>query len=149
MIRLMEIADLDDVVKMESDLFTLPWGKEDFYRELTQNEFAHYYVIEENDQIVGYCGFWTLYEQSQITTIGVSKDYQGKGYSKGLLEKIIEISIECGCETCSLEVRISNHVAQELYKKYEFITVNTRKSYYADNNEDAYLMIKAIGGLND
>lgn len=147
MIRLMDIGDTDEVERIESDLFTSPWKKNDFLRELTQNEFAHYYVIEDENRVIGYCGFWTLYEQSQITTIGVAKEYQGKGYSKILLDKIIEVSIENGCETCSLEVRVSNYVAQELYKKYEFITVNTRKSYYADNNEDAYLMIKAIGGL--
>ncbi|NJL56729.1 hypothetical protein HC928_17405 [bacterium] len=39
-----------------------------------------------------------------------------------------------------LEVRVSNTIAQNLYRKYEFRVVDTKRGYYHDNNEDAYDM---------
>ncbi|MEG0077137.1 ribosomal protein S18-alanine N-acetyltransferase [Anaerorhabdus sp.] len=149
MIRAMIQSDLERVTELEKELFSLPWGFEDFKHELEDNEFAHYYVLLENECIVGYCGFWTLYEQAQITTIGVTKEAQGKGYASQLMELIEEISSKLGCETCSLEVRVSNIPAQKLYEKYGYITINIRKSYYSDNHEDAFLMMKAIGGFDE
>ncbi|SJZ93589.1 ribosomal protein S18-alanine N-acetyltransferase [Anaerorhabdus furcosa] len=149
MIREMTHTDLNRVSELEKELFTLPWGIEDFKHELENNEFAHYYVLLEEDEIVGYCGFWTLYEQAQITTIGVTKSAQGKGYASQLMQVIEDCSCKEGCETLSLEVRVSNTPAQKLYEKFGYITINTRKSYYSDNHEDAFLMMKAIGGSNE
>jgi ribosomal-protein-alanine N-acetyltransferase len=48
--------------------------------------------------------------------------------------------MELGAERATLEVRVSNRVAQELYSKYGFEIVSRRKGYYSDNNEDAYIM---------
>lgn len=146
MIRCMDLGDLERVEQLEAELFSLPWKKDDFKRELLENEFAHYFVIEEDNEVVGYCGVWNLYEQAQITTIGVTRNSQGKGYATELMRKIEEVSVENGCETCSLEVRVSNIAAQNLYKKIGYTTINVRKGYYSDNHEDAFLMMKAIGG---
>jgi ribosomal-protein-alanine N-acetyltransferase len=40
----------------------------------------------------------------------------------------------------TLEVRVSNTVAQNLYRKYGMHIAGTRKRYYSDNGEDAYIM---------
>lgn len=138
--------DLKRVEQLEAELFSSPWSKEDFEHELNNNDCAHYFVVEMDGMIVGYCGVWNLYEQAQITTIGVTKDYQGRGIASMLMQKIEEISCANGCETCSLEVRVSNIAAQKLYEKFGYFVINTRKSYYSDNHEDAFLMMKAIGG---
>ena len=45
------------------------------------------------------------------------------------------------CENITLEVRVSNKVAINLYKSCGFNVVATRKRYY-ENGEDAYLMLK-------
>jgi ribosomal-protein-alanine N-acetyltransferase len=42
----------------------------------------------------------------------------------------------------TLEVRKSNIIAQNLYKKYGFIEKGIRRFYYADNKEDAIIMWK-------
>ncbi len=143
------MADLDQLIQLEETLFKVPWKKVDYQRELEENKFAHYYVVEENEELVAYCGFWCLYDQAQITTIGTKRDYQGQGFASQLLKKVEEISKEEGCEICSLEVRRSNEKAQNLYKKFGYSQVAIRKSYYSDNHEDAFLMMKAIGGNNE
>ncbi|MCL4507345.1 MAG: ribosomal-protein-alanine N-acetyltransferase, partial [Chloroflexi bacterium] len=40
----------------------------------------------------------------------------------------------------TLEVRVSNTVAQNLYRKYGFSEIGRRKRYYRDNDEDALIM---------
>jgi ribosomal-protein-alanine N-acetyltransferase len=40
----------------------------------------------------------------------------------------------------TLEVRVSNQVAQNLYRKYGFREAGVRKRYYSDNHEDALIM---------
>lgn len=146
-LRRMELIDLEIISNLEIDLFTSPWKKQDFEYEISKNEFAHYYIVEVDDDIVGYFGLWCLFDQAQITTIGTKKEYQKQGVGSFMMEQLIRIAIDNECEFITLEVRVSNQVAQNLYMKHGFETINIRKDYYKDNHEDAYLMIKPIGGL--
>ena len=52
----------------------------------------------------------------------------------------LELAIAQDCSACTLEVRVSNTVAQNLYVKWGFETKGVRKGYYLDNHEDAYIM---------
>ena len=143
-IRKMKEEDLSMIEEMEQILFSSPWRLEDFLYEINENAFSHNYVVEDNNEIVGYVGLWIMYEQSQITTIGVHPKHQRKGIGQMMMEKMIEESLNNHCVTMSLEVRVSNDKAIALYKKYGFETVALRKNYYEDNHEDAYLMIKQM-----
>jgi ribosomal-protein-alanine N-acetyltransferase len=147
--REMREDDLEQILILEKELFTSCWKEEDYLYELNENPYSTLIVIEEKDEIIAYGGVWCLFDQGQITTIGVAKKYQGQGYSKILMDELIKIAVENHCETISLEVRISNFKAISLYQNYGFININTRKNYYADNNEDAFLMMKGIGGIVD
>ena len=87
---------------------------------------------------------WLLGDQTQITTLGIKKAYQGNGYAKKLMDKCEEITKMMGYANINLEVRISNQRAIRLYEKCGFKIVAIRKNYYQDNHEDAYLMIKEM-----
>ncbi|MFV0479608.1 MAG: ribosomal protein S18-alanine N-acetyltransferase [Anaerorhabdus sp.] len=142
----MTMKDIAEIVILEKELFSLPWRAEDFERELQKNQFAHYFVAIKEGEIVGYGGVWNLYEQAQITTIGVTRRHQRLGIATQLLETMERESIKNECETCALEVRVSNLSAQALYDKFGYIKINVRKGYYSDNHEDAFLMMKTLGG---
>lgn len=144
-IREMTYSDLDQIAQLEQQLFKEPWSKEDFKKELDENEFANYMVVEIDGEIAGYFGLWILFDQAQITTIGTSKKYQRQHIASMMMETIEKMCIENECEFLSLEVRISNLPAQNLYKKFGLEIVSVRKNYYSDH-EDAYLMVKAVGG---
>lgn len=146
LIRPMEITDLERVVALEEELFTSAWSESDFLYEILHNDFSFNYVLEDNGYIVGYIGVWIMYEQSQITTIGVDPKYQRQGLGKSMMNTVIDIVSQQGCETISLEVRISNQKAIALYENLGFQTVSIRKDYYQDNHEDAYLMLKKLEG---
>lgn len=90
--------------------------------------------------IVGFAGLWLMGEQAHVTTIGVAPAYRGRRLGELLFLTMINTALEMNARWLTLEVRVSNRVAQNLYKKYSLQTAGTRKHYYSDNGEDAYLM---------
>lgn len=90
--------------------------------------------------IVGYAGFWHVYDEAHITTIGVEPSLRGQSLGELLLVTLIEEALGRGAGYLSLEVRVSNAVAIRLYEKYEFQVKGIRPRYYVDDGEDAYVM---------
>lgn len=90
--------------------------------------------------VVGYCGFWMAADEAHISTIAVHPNSRQRGIGQLLLVAAIERAAELGANIVSLEVRVSNMVAQNLYRKYGFQVVGRRRRYYSDNREDALIM---------
>lgn len=89
---------------------------------------------------IGFAGLWLMVDDSHVTTIAVHPDYRGKGIGELMLSSLIGISYEIGARMVTLEVRVSNSVAQNLYRKYGFKEAGVRRRYYSDNHEDALIM---------
>ncbi|MDA7028589.1 ribosomal protein S18-alanine N-acetyltransferase [Bacillus sp. CLL-7-23] len=139
-IRDMSTKDLDQVIEIEQHSFPTPWKKESFYHELHHNIYAHYLVIEIEEQVIGYCGIWIVMDDAQITNIAITPAYRGRSYGEALLMAAMNRCRIEKAEQLSLEVRVSNHIAQSLYRKLGFQPGGIRKNYYSDNGEDALLM---------
>ena len=92
------------------------------------------------DLIVGFVGLWYMVDEAHIVSIGVRSEYRGLGLGELLLISAIEQAIETESRVVTLEVRVSNYVAQNLYKKYSFTERGVRRGYYSDNREDALIM---------
>jgi ribosomal-protein-alanine N-acetyltransferase len=90
--------------------------------------------------IVGFAGLWLMVDEAHVTTIASHPDYRGRGVGELLLSSLIDVSYEIGARVVTLEVRVSNFVAQNLYRKYGFREAGVRKRYYSDNHEDALIM---------
>lgn len=138
--RSMETKDIDEIVHIENECFTTPWSRESFINELTQNKVATYTVLEDDDGVFGYCGVWIIVDEAHITNIALLPKYRGKKLGEALLKKVMDISREKGAKTMTLEVRVTNEIAQSLYRKLGFLNGGIRKNYYADNGEDALVM---------
>ena len=65
---------------------------------------------------------------------------RGNGIGELLLIGSLRAAVEYGSKVMTLEVRVSNFIAQRLYEKYDFKSVVNRKAYYSDNREDAVIM---------
>ncbi len=142
MIRKANEKDLVSVLKLEKELFLEDaWTEQMFIDEMNQNPYAYLYVYEIDGEIVGYFDLLIAYENAEIANIGVSKQYQHRGIGTQMMEFIDQLVIKSDCENFTLEVRMSNENAIQLYKKFGFNIVSSRKNYYADG-EDAYLMYK-------
>ncbi|MEC1158571.1 ribosomal protein S18-alanine N-acetyltransferase [Cytobacillus horneckiae] len=138
--RLMKEQDIDDVLKVEHESFSVPWSREAFYNEITKNQFAAYIVIEENGQVIGYSGTWVVTDEAHVTNVAILPQYRGRKLGEAMMKKLMEIASELGAKTMTLEVRLSNEVARKLYRKLGFQDGGIRKNYYTDNQEDALIM---------
>jgi len=138
--RFMTLQDLDRIIEIEQLSFTLPWSRSSFYQELTNNPYARYIVMEYDGQVIGYCGMWLVMDEAHITNIAVLPQFRGKKLGEALMRQAMVLAREEGAQTMTLEVRVSNTVAQSLYRKLGFLNGGIRKRYYSDNQEDALVM---------
>lgn len=139
------IEDIDAILPLENELYHKPWLKKDYEYELKDNPFAIYLkmIDKDSNEIMGYIGFWIKFEQAEITKVSIAKKYQGYKLSKLLMADAERRMRLAECENSTLEVRVSNTVAINLYKSFGYEIVTTRKRYY-ENGEDAYLMLKEL-----
>ena len=142
---IIDYMTLDDFEKIKENLITdfdEFWTPGILLSEL-KNENTKYIVLKENDKIIGFAGIWITPDDIELNNIVIRKDKRGKGYSKLLLEKLIEISKGLDREIFTLEVSEQNEVAISLYSKFGFEKVGLRKKYY-DGKFDALLMTKKL-----
>ncbi len=90
--------------------------------------------------IVGFAGLWLMVDEAHVTTIAVHPDHRHRGVGELMLAALIEHAYDIGARVVTLEVRVSNAVAQGLYRKYGFREAGIRRRYYSDNDEDALIM---------
>jgi [ribosomal protein S18]-alanine N-acetyltransferase len=137
----MRVADLSTVMAIENQVFPAPWPPDAYVDELTRNELSHCYVLATAaGALIGYGCFWLLVDEAHISTLAVATDWRRRGLGELLVIHLIEEAIRLDAAIITLEVRVSNHVAQSLYAKYGLTVVGRRKRYYADNREDALIM---------
>lgn len=92
------------------------------------------------EYITGFSGIWILVDEAHITNIAVREEYQGRGLGEHLLIATFDMAAGLHASLLTLEVRVSNTIAQGLYAKYGFAEKGLRKGYYLDNREDALIM---------
>ncbi len=121
-----------------------PWELNAFLAEL-ENKISVYFVAidEETDLVVGYAGVWMMYDCANITNIAVHPEFRRTGLGSKMIELLIDISKEQKMDNITLEVRVSNVPAIELYKKHGFFEAGLRKRYY-QGKEDALIMTKEL-----
>ena len=139
--RRMTVDDVQAVHKIELASFPVPWTLDSFYYEMTENQYAHYLVAEdETGEIIGFCGIWLVIDAAQITNVAVVQSVRGQGIGETLMREAMRVAKEAKMDVMSLEVRVTNTVAQNLYRKLGFQDGGLRKGYYTDNQEDALVM---------
>lgn len=139
--RKMTPEDVEAVHAIEQATFPTPWTLESFHYEMRENQYA-YYILAEDDfgEIVGFCGMWLVIDSAQITNVAVVTKVRGQGIGEGLMQEAMKVAKLHNIDIMSLEVRISNEIAQNLYRKLGFKDGGIRKKYYQDNQEDALVM---------
>ena len=107
--------------------------------------FGHLYTsfgVIENDTLCGFAILHQIFEDATLMDICVAPAFQGKGFGKALLNRVIAAAAEKGAEVLLLEVRQSGTAARALYAVLGFETTGVRKGYYKTDtgSEDAILM---------
>ncbi len=140
-IRPMKWDDLDQVMEIEKVSFTYPWQRSGFTLELAYNTLACYLVAlqkGEDKKVLGYGGIWFMGERTHVTTLAVHPSWRGHKVGSAILYNLILRAYFRGSTRMSLEVRVSNFPAQNMYKKFGFNVNKVKPGYY--QNEDALMM---------
>lgn len=140
----MEKEHIDRIHEIEKACFSIPWSKESFKTELEENSLAYYNVALDNKDIAGYAGMWVIVDEGHITNIAVDPKFRLKGIGNLLIDSLIQEAKSRKLTALTLEVRQSNIIAQNLYRKFGFESGGIRKRYYQDTGEDAIIMWKNI-----
>ena len=131
---------LRSVVKIEGQVYPRPWTHSLFVSELALRSTRAYYVAKVGRDIVGYAGLMMSLSDGHVTTIAVDPAWHRHHIGTRLLLALAREATEREATALTLEVRLSNKGAQELYKRFGFTAVGVRKGYYADTGEDALVM---------
>lgn len=137
--RRMRPEDVPTVMVIERECFTVPWRESAYMTELA-NRSAYYIVACVDSEIVGYGGEWVIMDEAHITTLGVAKQWRGHKIGERVLVALLDEARSKQARRATLEVRESNSVAQNLYRKYGFQPAAIRRGYYTDNHENAVVM---------
>ena len=136
----MTLDDIPAVHHIERSSFPVPWPEYAFRQEIETNRLAHYLVVRAGDEIVGYAGMWMMVDEAHITTFAVLPDWRRRGIGARLMLAMMDLADDLGASVATLEVRLSNDPARQLYQRFGFRPVGIRPRYYSDNGEDALIM---------
>ncbi len=131
-----EKADFSAVAALEREIFTQPWSEESL-RSFYEKEGNRLLCACENGRVIGYCGYYSTGEEANVTNLAVAEAYRGKGIGHLLLSYAIREAARNGQKAMTLEVRVSNMAARNLYESLDFQMEGCRKQFYADPVEDA------------
>jgi len=136
----MRPGDLDEVLAIERDSFTMPWSRGAFLYEIEQNRVARCLVVREDGVIVGYMCVWEIADEVHVTNIAIHPAYRRRGIARNLLHGLVANARARELRMIVLEVRPSNHQAIALYESFNFRVTGRRRGYYYDTGEDALVM---------
>lgn len=169
-VRPMTVDDIDKVVVLDRLAFPNPWPSYTYRHEILSNQTSTMLVLEAANAepradepggwllnrfigrrlpdtssypLVGYSGFWKIADEAHISTIAVHPDWRGHKLGELLIWTMFHLAMQQDARMMTLEVRVSNDVALNLYHKYGFEITGKRRNYYRDNLEDAHVMTAA------
>ncbi len=131
---------LRSVLRIESQVYPRPWTLSLFLGELGLRGSRYYVVARADGLVVGYAGLMLSLDEAHVTTIAVDPGWQRHGIGSRLLLNLTRAALARGARHMTLEVRVSNQAAQEMYRRFGFETEGVRKNYYAESREDALIM---------
>lgn len=136
-------TDLQQVLKIEHNSQVIPWNRQSFEESLSKEHYCR--VFEENKIMLAFHVVCPVLDELHILTLAVKPEYQGSGIGHALMHDIIDFSEIKKLKKIFLEVRASNLIAQNLYRKWQFKQIAIRKNYYRTSStqrEDALVFVR-------
>ncbi len=131
-------TDISDIFFIEKECFSTPWSENAIKESLEHGTL--FFKAQVMGKTVGYMGISVVLDEGYITNIAILPEYRGRGIAKKIM-----LYAEDGLQDLkfiSLEVRVSNTKAINLYEKLGFKQVGLRKRFYENPTEDALIYTK-------
>ena len=142
-LRRLQIRDLAAIETIERRSYPTPWSRSMFASELAKSSSLCLGAFEgENEELVGYLIISRYVDAWHVMNVAVSPEHRRRGIATMLLDRLFELTAGDGRRGYTLEVRVSNKHAIDLYERLGFKGRGIRRGYYTDNREDALIMWK-------
>ena len=139
--RRLELRDLTAIEKIERASYKTPWSRSMFAGELAKPSSVSLGAFDpETGELLGYLIISRYVDAWHVMNLAVAPKHRRKRIAAGLLERLFEVTSGEGRRGYTLEVRVSNEGAIELYERLGFEPRGIRRGYYTDNREDALIM---------
>jgi len=145
--RRMAPADLARVVEIEKDGFRHPWSAQLLERELSHAWSTVLLAVEDlprGEAVVGFVVFWLVHDELHVLNLATAREARRRGVGRALMEAATASGRARGATLATLEVRRSNVAALELYRGLGYRQAGIRANYYADEGEDAIVMVRDL-----
>ena len=139
-------ADVDVVVQIEAEGFLHPWSRELVERELDHAWSVMLLAEDPGGVVTGYVVFWVVHDEVHILNVATALAARRRGIGRALMDAAEDEGRRRGARLSTLEVRRSNAAAIALYLTMGYRQVGIRPNYYAEEREDALVMVKPLGG---
>lgn len=143
LIRKATLEDIKQIDNIESSLEHRILSYDTLSSTLNNTNYI-YMVALINDTIVGYIVAEFLVDHLDLLAIAINKDYRRNNIATKLLCELFKACKSLNVEAIFLEVRCNNTNAINLYEKVGFEKISSRKNYYKDTGEDAFIYKKAV-----
>jgi ribosomal-protein-alanine N-acetyltransferase len=146
LIEAMKVGDLDAVMEIERVSFRSPWSRQVFLEEMAR-DWAHVDVVREAStrRVVAFGNYWLVADEVHILNLATHPQARRGGHASRMLAHMIDFARRELCRYVTLEVRRSNAAALRLYRRFAFRAVGVRPNYYAEDQEDAIVMLLDLG----
>ena len=139
-LRRLDTADLDLVETIERESYRTPWSRSMFDAELRKPSSLALGAFTEDDALVGYAFVSRYVDAWHVMNVAVADAFRRRGIASALLGRLFEVTESDSRRGYTLEVRVSNTGAIQLYERLGFEPRGIRRGYYTDNREDALIM---------
>jgi ribosomal-protein-alanine N-acetyltransferase len=144
-LRRLMLDDLAEIEEIERSSYPTPWSRSMFAGELAKPSsicLGGFEADEEDSALIGYLIVSRYVDAWHVMNVAVDPDHRGRGVATMLLERLFEVTADDARRGYTLEVRVSNRKAIDLYERLGFRSRGLRRGYYTDNREDALIMWK-------
>jgi ribosomal-protein-alanine N-acetyltransferase len=142
------LEDVARVVEIEREGFAHPWSRDLLERELGHAWSQTLLALEPDagggERVLGYIVFWLVHDEVHVLNVATALEARRRGVGRALMEAAEEAGRQRGARLSTLEVRRSNAPAIALYALLGYRQVGVRANYYAEEREDAIVMVKPL-----
>jgi ribosomal-protein-alanine N-acetyltransferase len=144
-LRRAEKVDVDRVLEIEKEGFAHPWSRELVEREL-DHAWSRLLLAEDGPggPVIGYIVFWIVHDEVHVLNVATTAAARRRGVGRALMAASEDEGRLRGARLSTLEVRRSNAPAIALYLALGYRQVGVRPNYYAEEREDAIVMVKQL-----
>ena len=149
LLRPMQDADLAAVRQIDALVYRDLWSPEFVIRQLCDPSRWVHLVAERDGRILGHGAFTIAAGEAHITTVAVAVKEQGRGVRRRLVAALCREAVRRELEAMTLEVRVSNCRAVDLYRRFGFAPTGVRPAYYSPSHGSSEREDGLVMGAHD